>query len=79
MYITIDDIIGEKRIDLSYPIEDREALALAPHSAGGPHLAEIAVVSMFSDNVQYWSMEGAYESVAQNKYGNNADKRGIYG
>ena len=38
MYITINDIIGEKRIDLSYPI----------HSG-----REIAVVSMFNDNVQY--------------------------
>ena len=39
MYITINDIIGKKRIDLSYPI----------HSG-----KEIAVVSMFSNNVQYW-------------------------
>ena len=47
MYITINDIIGEKRIDLSYPIRSgKEAL--------GPHTAEIAVVSMFSNNVQYW-------------------------
>ena len=38
MYITINDIIGSKRIDLSYPI----------HSG-----REIAVVSMLSDNVQY--------------------------
>ena len=39
MYITINDIIGEKRIDLSYPIRSDK---------------EIAVVSMLSDNVQYW-------------------------
>ena len=38
MYITINDIIGEKRIDLSYPIRG----------------AEIAVVIMISNNVQYW-------------------------
>ena len=38
MYITINDIIGEARIDLSYPIKRRE----------------IAVVSMLSNNVQYW-------------------------
>ena len=38
MYITINDIIGEKRIDLSYPIEGKD----------------IAVVSMLRDNVQYW-------------------------
>ena len=36
MYITITDIIGEKTIDLVYPIQGKE----------------IAVVSMFSDNVQ---------------------------
>ena len=40
MYITINDIIGEKRIGLSYPIHFNK---------------EIAVVSMLSDNVQYWS------------------------
>ena len=38
MYITINDVIGEKTIDLSYPI----------HSG-----KKIAVVSMFSNNVQY--------------------------
>ena len=40
MYITINDIIGEKRINLSYPI-----------SSG----REVAVVGMLSNNVQYWS------------------------
>ena len=39
MYITINDIISEKRIDLSYPICSGK---------------EITVISMFSDNVQYW-------------------------
>ena len=38
MYITVNDIIGEKTIDLSYPIKGKD----------------IAVVSMLSDNVQYW-------------------------
>ena len=38
MYITINDVIGEKRIDLSYPIKGKE----------------ITVVSMLNDNVQYW-------------------------
>ena len=42
MYITINDIIGSKRIDLSYPI----------HSG-----RKIAVVSMLSNNVQYWLQE----------------------
>ena len=37
MYITINDVIGEKRIDLSYPIEGKD----------------IVVISMLSDNVQY--------------------------
>ena len=40
MYITINDIIGKKTIDLSYPIKVKD----------GPH---IAVVNMPSDNVQY--------------------------
>ena len=39
MYITINDIISEKRIDLSYPIRPNE---------------KIAVVSMLSNNVLYW-------------------------
>ena len=47
MYITINDIIGEKRIGLSYPIKGKEALE-------GTHSTEIAGVSMLSDNVQYW-------------------------
>ena len=42
MYVTINDIIGEKRIDLSYPISPRK---------------EIAAVSMLSNNVQYWLKE----------------------
>ena len=45
MYITINDIIGQKRIDLSYPIYPKK---------------EIAVVSMFSNNVQYW-LQGTTE------------------
>ena len=44
MYITINDIIGEKRINLSYPIRGKD----------------IAVVSMLSDNVQYW-LQGSIE------------------
>ena len=38
MYITINDIKGEKRIDLSYPIHSNK---------------EIAVITMLSDNIQY--------------------------
>ena len=45
MYITINDIIGEKRIDLSYPICSNK---------------KIAVVSMLSNNVQYW-LQGSIE------------------
>ena len=46
MYITIKDIIGEKAIDLSYPI----------HSGKEAHRAsqgEVAVIAMLRDNVQY--------------------------
>ena len=38
MYTTINEIIGSKTIDLSYPIKGKE----------------ITVVSMFSSNAQYW-------------------------
>ena len=48
MYITINDVIGEARIDLSYPIKGRDGST------------EIAVVSMLSDNVQYW-LQGSIE------------------
>ena len=41
MYITITDIMDEKRIDLAYPIQGKE----------------VAVVRVFSDNVQYWLKE----------------------
>ena len=47
MYITINDITGQKRIDLSYPIKGKD----------GPRVTQrpqIAVVSMLSDKVQYW-------------------------
>ena len=40
MYVTINDIKGEKRIDLSYPIKNFD-------------WAEIAVIIMLSDNIQY--------------------------
>ena len=40
MYIKINDVKDEKRIDLSYPIKNFD-------------FAEIAVVSLLSDNVQY--------------------------
>ena len=41
MYITINDVIGEKTIDLSYSIQNFDSSM------------EVAVVSMFSDNIQY--------------------------
>ena len=44
MYITINDIIGEKTIDLSYPIY--------PNTGWGEAKKEITVVSMFSNNSQ---------------------------
>ena len=40
MYITINNIKGEKRIDLSYSVKNFD-------------FAEIAAVSLFSDNIQY--------------------------
>ena len=44
MYITINDVIGEKTIDLSYPIY--------PTAGRGEAKKKIAVVSMFSNNSQ---------------------------
>ena len=41
MYITINDIIGEKTIDLSYPIKNFDSSK------------EVAVISMLSDNIKY--------------------------
>ena len=44
MYITINNVIGSERIDLSYPIRSGRE---------GPRSVEIAVITMLSDNVQY--------------------------
>ena len=41
MCIMINNVIGEKRINLSYPIQNSDSSK------------EVAVVSMFSDNIQY--------------------------
>ena len=46
MYITINDVIDEKRIDLSYPIEGKDGPCR-------PRSMEIIVISNLSDNVQY--------------------------
>ena len=56
MYITINDVIGKKAIDLSYPIKGKDG-PCGPRVAERPH---IAVVSMFSNNVQYW-LQGTIE------------------
>ena len=61
MYITISDVIGEKRIDLSYPIKGKEAPEGALWSLDpARRSADIAVVSMLSNNVQYW-LQGSIE------------------
>ena len=49
MYITINDVIGEKRIDLSYPIQNLDSSM--EHL--GAHSAEIIVIRMLSNNVLY--------------------------
>ena len=41
MYITINNIIGERRIKLSYPIQNFDSSK------------EVTVVRMFTDNIQY--------------------------
>ena len=60
MYITINDIIGEKRIDLSYPIKGKEALGPCWCLHPARQSEQIAVVRMLSDNVQYW-LQGSIE------------------
>ena len=40
MYVTITNIVGEKRTDLAYPITNFDSSK------------EVAVVSLFSDNIQ---------------------------
>ena len=48
MYITINNIKGEKRIDLSYSIQNFDSTA-----GQGEARKEIAVIRMLSDNVKY--------------------------
>ena len=48
MYITFNDVIGEKMIDLSYPIGNFGSTA-----GWGKPSKEIAVISMLSENTQY--------------------------
>ena len=49
MYITINNIKGEKRIDLSYSIQNFDSRM--EHL--GARSTEIAVIRMLSNNVQY--------------------------
>ena len=49
MYITINDIKSEKRIDLSYSIQNFDS----SKECLGACMAEIAVIRMVSDNVKY--------------------------
>ena len=51
MYITITDIIGEKRIDLAYPIWGKE----------------VTTVTMFRDNIQYQIKEPSKVLLIMNK------------
>ena len=46
MYITINDIIGEKTIDLTYSMDSTTGWGASAN-------AEIVVISMISDNTQY--------------------------
>ena len=52
MYITINDIKGEKRIDLSYSIQNFDST-----TGQGEASKEIAVIRMLSDNVQYQKLK----------------------
>ena len=48
MYITINNIKGEKRIDLSYSIQNFDSIV-----GRGEASKKIAVIRMSSDNVEY--------------------------
>ena len=56
MYITINDIKDEKIFDLSYPVKGKEE-PCGPEVTQRP---QITVVSMLSNNVQYW-LHGSIE------------------
>ena len=49
MYITINDIKGEKRIDLSYSIQNFDSTK----EPLGARSTEVAVIRMLSNNVKY--------------------------
>ena len=53
MYITINNIKGEKRIDLCYSIQNFNS----SKEHFGTHTAEITVIRMLSDNVKYEILE----------------------
>ena len=55
MYITITDVMGKKRIDLAYLIWNLDSSK------------EVAIVSMFSDNVQYQIREPLKVQLITNK------------
>ena len=55
MYITITDIVGEKRIDLIYLIQNLDSSK------------EVAIISMFSDNIQYQIREPLKVLMIMNK------------
>ena len=54
MYVTIDDVIGEKMFDLSYLIQNFNSSK------------EVAVISMFSNNIQYKVTETFYLKLIDN-------------
>ena len=58
MYITINDIKGEKRFDLSYSIQNFDS----SKDSLGAHSVEIAVIRMLSDNVNPISTGGVFST-----------------
>ena len=57
MYITINDVTGEKGTDLSYPIKNFDSSK------------EIAVITMFSDNILF-EVEKTFTFIPPNSPGN---------
>ena len=65
MYITINDIKGEKRIDLSYSIQNFDSGKECPDACS----MEIAVIGMLSDNVKYeiWKLRAVMDPISSTK------------
>ena len=66
MYIMINDIVGNERIDLAYPIQNLDSSK------------EVAIISIFSNNVQYQIKEPLKVLLITNEEKQLPDARDVY-